>query len=340
MRILVVRAGALGDTLMATPVVRALAQHYPDAAIDFLCAESAAPLVELHPMVERVFTLRLRNLPYALSLEKRRLTDELQKRGYAFAVVLERAPRYRAIATRAGIEEIRSFDETPFDPSRHAIENNLRAAGVSGSKDMDFFVSREDERVAGALVEGLARPLVGLHLGYGPRKKKSDQAQRLKGWALDNFATLAESLASDGLGVVVTGSKEDREDARRVSGRAKAVNVSGQTSVRELGALIQQLDLFVSVDSGPAHMAAAVGTPLIVLWGPAILEQVRPLSSCSRVEVMRHPVPCAPCYDTPLMKTCQQNICMEGITPEAVYRAVRAQLEMGVDGPSGKLRTK
>jgi ADP-heptose:LPS heptosyltransferase len=74
-------------------------------------------------------------------------------------------------------------------------------------------------------------------------------------------------------------------------------------------------------------MAAALGTPLVVLWGPAILEQVRPLSSTSPVTVLRHPVPCAPCYDTPLMKTCRRNICMEGITGAEVLEAARASLD-------------
>lgn len=328
-RILVVRAGALGDTLMATPVVRALSKTHPGSEIDFLCSASAAPLVELHPEIVEVFPLRLRNLPYALSLEKHRLAAEISAREHAFAIVLERAPRYRALVERAGITSIRSFDETPFDPSLHSIENNLNAAGVRGALDMELHVSENDERAASALLADLPKPVVGLHLGYGPRHKKRDQSHRLKGWALDNFVALAEQLVADGVSVVVTGSEEDRADASALARLASVRDVAGRTSVRELGALIGALDLFVSVDSGPAHMAAAMGTSLIVLWGPAILEQVRPMSSVSEVEVMRHPVPCAPCYDTPLMKTCRQNICMEGITPAAVHRAICGKL--GID---------
>ncbi|MGI8784377.1 MAG: glycosyltransferase family 9 protein, partial [Acidobacteriota bacterium] len=71
-RILVVRAGALGDTLMATPVVSALRKRYAGAAIDFLCAESAAPLLAHNPDIACVLPLRQRNWPYWLSMEKRR----------------------------------------------------------------------------------------------------------------------------------------------------------------------------------------------------------------------------------------------------------------------------
>ncbi len=326
MNILVVRAGALGDTLMATPVVRALGERYPDASIDVLCSNAAKALLEFHPRVDRLFSLKWRNLPYAISLEKRRLRKQLRARDYDMAVLLERAPRYRELLDKAGIREIRSFRESPFDPKMHAIENNLRAAGVPGSTDMELVVSDNDERKAQAFLDGLGRPLVGLHVGYGPRGKKRDQSVRLKGWALENFIELGEKLVADGSSIVLTGSADDRPDVDKLAARVPARDLAGQTSVRELAAIIQRLDLFVSVDSGPAHMAAAVGTPLVVLWGPAILEQVRPMSSTSPVRVLRHVVPCAPCYETPLMKTCQQNICMEGITPERVLSDARALL--------------
>lgn len=328
MNILIVRAGALGDTLMATPVVRAVGERYPDASIDVLCSRAAIALVELHPRVRGVFSLKWRNVPYAISLEKRKLVKRLRARRYDLAVLLERAPRYRELLDKAEITEIRSFRESPFDPKAHAIENNLRAAGIDGepSKDMELIVSAEDERRADELIEGLARPIVGVHVGYGPRGKKRDQSHRLKGWALDNFVQLGEKLVAEGANLVLTGSIEDLADVDELASRVSARVVAGRTSVRELGAVIRKLDLFISVDSGPAHMAAAVGTPLVVLWGPAILEQVRPLSSTSPVTVLRHPVPCAPCYDTPLMKTCRRNICMEGITPDEVLAAARRSL--------------
>lgn len=250
---------------MATPVVRALAQRYPDASIDVVCSAGATALLELHPRVNRLFSLKWRNLPYAISLEKHRLQKQLRARDYDFAVLLERAPRYRELLDKAGIREIRSFLESPFDPQTHAIENNLRAAGVHGSTDMELVVSENDERSAEEFLDGLGRPLVGLHVGYGPRGKKRDQSIRLKGWALENFIELGEKLVEDGVSIVLTGSVEDRRDVDKLSARVQARDIAGRTTVRELAAVIQNLDLFVSVDSGPAHIAAAVGTPLVVL---------------------------------------------------------------------------
>jgi len=103
--------------------------------------------------------------------------------------------------------------------------------------------------------------------------------------------------------------------------------LAGRTSVREMAAVIEQLDVLVSVDSGPAHMAAALHTRLVVLWGPGILEQTRPCGDPSRVIVVRHPVFCAPCYGTPIMKQCQRNICMEAISPARVAGEVERLLK-------------
>jgi ADP-heptose:LPS heptosyltransferase len=335
-RILIVRVGALGDTLMATPVLRALKATFPEAELDVLCARSLAPLLERSPAVERLFALRHRNLPYALSIEKRRLVRALRARGYALAVLLETAPRYRALVERAGVAEIRSFRETPFDPGSHAIVNNLRAAGVDAGGaglDMEVHLSERDRDRARELLAAVPAPRVGIHLGYGPRGKKRGQSERLKGWPLERFAALGAALLARGSALVFTGAPEDVRDVGAVvsalpPGGAIA-NLAGRTTVGELAAVIERTDVFVSVDSGPAHLAAALKRPLVVLWGPAVLEHTRPLSSRSPVTILRHPPPCAPCYGTPLMKTCRRNICMEAIEPDEVLQAVTRTLASG-----------
>ena len=97
----------------------------------------------------------------------------------------------------------------------------------------------------------------------------------------------------------------------------RVYSLAGRTRVRELAAVIQKLDLLISVDSGPCHMAAALGTPLVVLWGPRQAGadpsgvDAGPASASSAT-----PVPCAPCQSTPLQKSCRRNLCMECISPE------------------------
>jgi ADP-heptose:LPS heptosyltransferase len=328
-RILLVRAGALGDTLMATPVLPALAERHPGAAIDVLASVAAAPLLERNPHVARVIPLRRRNVPFVASPAKWRLVRALRAASYDLAIVLEHAPRYLDLARRARPARLAGFHETPFDPALHSSANNLRAAGfddwASRSLVPELYLDEADEHE----VPEVPEVLVGLHAGYGPAGRKRNQDTRLRGWQLENFVAVGRDLAARGLTVVLTGSTADREAVRRIARGLPAnscVDVAGRLGVRGLAALIRRMRVLVSVDSGPAHIAAAVGTPLVVLWGPGILEQTRPIGRAAPVTILRHAPPCAPCYGTPLMKTCPRNVCMEAITPAEVVGAARRLL--------------
>ncbi len=328
-RILVVRVGALGDTLMATPTARALRSVHAGARIDFLASAAAAPLLRRNPDIDRVHVLKGRNIPFWLSVEKRRLARRLGQTGYSFAVLLESAPRYRVLLERAGLTEIRGFRETPFDPDLHSAANNIRAAGLDWTQfplEPEVVVDTRDRETARRLLADLEPPVVGLHAGYGPARKKKNQTERLKGWSALQFIRLGGMLVEAGASVVLTGSAEDRAEAERIAAALpdRRVRVlAGRTTLDELAGVLAEIRLLVSVDSGPAHLAAAVGTPLVVLWGPAKLQQVRPLSRTAPVTVVRRSVPCAPCYDTPAMKSCRRNICMQLITPASVMKEVR-----------------
>lgn len=329
-RILLVRVGALGDTLMVTPALRALKKRSPNTEIDFLCSESAAPLLELNPHIERLYRIRRRNLPYALSVEKQRLVRQLRSRDYDAAFLLETAPRYHRLLARAKLPRISGFAETAFDPRQHCIANYLRAVGIpewlAEEERMELPIAAEDEAAAERLIGRLAKPRIGLQLGYGPRGKKADQSARLKGWGRDNFLRLSRMLLDHGANLVFTGSAEDQADIAsilRQLPKDRALATAGRTTVREMAAVLRKLDLFISVDTGPAHMAAALAVPLVVLWGPAIYEQVRPLSPVSPIRILRIPPQCAPCYGTERKKTCKRNVCMENITPDLVLAAAR-----------------
>ncbi len=312
---------------MATPTVRALKQRYPEAELDFLCSAAARPLLEENPAIAHLFSLEGRNIPYAFSFEKQRLARALRDRRYDLAVLLESGKTFRELIEHSGAKEIRDIRAT-HDPHVHAIVNNLRAAGCGDlpAPPMEVHLAPRDEMRAVEMLGGLPRPWIGLHAGYGPprRKDSRQQGERLKAWGAENFARLGKMLRErHGASLILTGGASDLPEVSRIAaliGAPEPLVLAGRTSVRELAAVIEQVDVFVSVDSGPAHMAAALNTPLVVLWGPAILEQVQPIGD--RVTVVRHPVYCAPCYGTPMMKQCRRNICMEAISPARVAAEV------------------
>jgi len=206
---------------MATPVVTALRDRHPDAAIDFLASGAAAPLLQGIPEIHQVLKLHRRNVPYWLSVEKIGLVSDLRTARYDLAVVLEHAPRYYELVERAGIPRIVGFRDTRFDPSLHSIANNLRAAGFDDGADRSWrmLITPVDDTWAAArqIRHTHGGPLVGFHVGYGPARRKKDQEQRLRGWALENFTAVGKWLIERDAAVVLNGAREDRPTVDRLA---------------------------------------------------------------------------------------------------------------------------
>jgi heptosyltransferase-2/heptosyltransferase-3 len=265
--------------------------------------------------------LRQLNLEWVLALESHPSFLDLARR--------TRAPH---VIAYAALPRVEGFERAPFDPKKHSSENHLRAAeplGVQPSGlEMELhypvaFDDRLQERLSRRGLKKTAR-LVGIHAGWGGRKHSLEQT-RLRTWPPDRFAQIARWLVESAKAqVVLTGSLDDRPMTEFIAQRAgvPCLNLAGELSLLELAALIRRLDLYVTVDSGPAHMAAALGTPLVTLWGPGIFEQTRPLPGRGPVYVLYKRVHCAPCYGTPLMKSCQDNICMKQIEVAEVEEAI------------------
>jgi ADP-heptose:LPS heptosyltransferase len=140
-RILIIRAGAIGDTLMATPLVRALRRTFPGAYLVFLCSHWAHDVLRHNPHLDEVIPLRYRNLPAWLSLEKRRALRRLRGLNLDCTLNLETHPRFLDLVRRTGSARTISYASLPgtagferaaFDPKLHSIESNLRLAGLLG----------------------------------------------------------------------------------------------------------------------------------------------------------------------------------------------------------------
>ncbi len=335
-RILLARIGALGDTIMALPVAQALKSQNPSCRVDFLCSASVAPLLDLSSHVDRVYPLKHRNVPYQLSREKQKLVRQLKQQRYSRAVLMENAQRFSTILRETGIQKTSSYVEHPLDPILHSVENNLRLAGLEAYSEVplkiDLDLASPSCRGFETDLEGLPRPLVGIHPGYGPPGRKRGQTTRLKGWPRGSFVRLAQALQEREVSVIITGSRQDSRDSQLIADHLdprRTRVLAGRTTLPQLAGLFTTLDLLVSVDSGPAHLGAALGTPLVVLWGPAKWIQTRQLPTTASLQLLRQDVPCSPCYDTPAMKSCRRNICMESIRVEWVFEACCRSLDAG-----------
>ncbi len=345
-RVLIVRAGAIGDTLMATPLVRAVRRTFPKCHLVFLCSASAHDVVRHNPHLNQVIPVKYRHLPAWLSSEKPRIHRTLRKLDLDWALVLESHSNFldlaqeggaRRIIAYSGNEHEQGFEVARFDPQKHSIENHLAAAAPLGVQpdglQMELHYPPEFDGIVAERLEraGVARTdcLVGIHTGWGGRARTPGQT-RLRSWPPSRFADVIRWLAKErGARVAMTGSAADAPLVRYIAREAgvPCLDLAGKLSLLELAALIRRLDAYLTVDSGPGHMAAALGTKLVTLWGPAIFEQTVPISPGNPPRVLYHRVACAPCYGTPLMKTCKDNICMKEIQVEEVKAALDAVLK-------------
>ncbi|TAM78668.1 MAG: glycosyltransferase family 9 protein [Acidobacteria bacterium] len=346
-RILIVRAGAIGDTLMATPLVRAVRKTYPECHLVFICSATALDVIRYNPHIDQAIPVAYRHLPGWLSREKSRIQRTLRKLDLDWALVLESHPSFLDLARKSGARRIIAytgedhacgFEPARFDPRKHSIENHLELARPLRLRQEGLHMELNNQpetiktvtwRLENAGVAA-GDHLVGIHAGWGGRPGTPNQT-RLRSWPANRFAEIVRWLVNErGVRVVLTGSAGDRPLTRFIAHTAEVpcLDLAGELSLLELAALIQRMNVYLTVDSGPAHMAAALGTSLVTLWGPGIFEQTAPLSPINPPHIIYHRVHCAPCYGTPAMKTCMDNICMKKIEVEEVKKALEEFLNL------------
>lgn len=342
MNILIVKLSAIGDVIHTLPALNALRQHCPDARITWLVEEAAAELVIGHPALDRVivskrkqwirrlkskadsgalfeiynFIRELRDTYYDMILD----FQALLKSGILIALTRGK----RKIGFGPGMEHMEH--STVFLNERipavsmevHALTRNLMlldAIGIPHEKiEYHIPIFRDNYTAARELLarHGLTpdRPLVAIN----PVAKWDTKL-----WDFKRFAELADLLNQRlGARVFFTGSHDDHGTIESIilNMHTPAVNLSGQTTLKVLGALYQLSKVLVSTDTGPMHLSAAVETPVVSLFGPTAPWRTGPFGP--QHQVVRAHMNCSPCFK----RHCQSMDCMDRIDVKAVYNAV------------------
>jgi lipopolysaccharide heptosyltransferase I len=344
-RILLVKPSALGDVVHALPVAATLHRRYPNVPLDWLVEEEAADIVRGHPAVSGVvvsgrkrWLRQLRQpakIPATLG-EMGRLARALRRRGYDAVLDLQglfKSALYvlaSGAAVRVGFAEGREGAPwvlthrvvAPPQPV-HAVDRYLHlAAAVDATEPIREFtisLSPEDELAAGA-------HLAACRVAPGsPRVAVHPSARwRTKLWEIARWRELAAALLGDGIGVILTGSRDDTAMAETIcSGMSPSpLSLVGRLSLKQLAAVLRDVDLVITVDSGPMHIAAAMGTPVVALFGPTDPRRTGPLGAG---RILRKELPCSPC----LQRRCRipdTYRCMRDLRVAEVLGAVRELL--------------
>ena len=330
--ILLVRIDRIGDVILSLPMLPLLKRRFPNATISVLMRQYTRELVDHHSCVDEV-------LVYEHEGRISSLLAILKKiRGRHFDIAIIPYPRFRPalLAFLAGIRvRVGSgyrwysllFNRRVFehrkDARRHEVEYNLnllRPLGIEATRTPEFEFSispSASDAVDALLAENSISPeekFIILHPGSGGSARD---------WSAGNFSDLGNEVHRQlGVKVIVTGGKGEEFLVQKVAGNmtAKPLAVVGKLSLTELGALIRRAKVFVSNSTGPMHIAASVGTPVVSFFPPIVqCSPVRwgPYTHKKKVFLADNKN-CTLCKGSP----CRSNVCMDQITVDEVFFAI------------------
>lgn len=326
--ILIIKPGAIGDLLQMTPVIRALKARYPEAAVSLLVGSSqTAGLFKHHADVHEtiVYDKKGKQRSFSALMD---LWKQLRRNNYDLIINFQRSNMKTWFLASAVFPcRVLVYHKTK-NRNVHAVVNYLETLAPLGINATDLRLEltpgAEDRAFATQLLslqKNNAGPLIALNPGA------SHQVNR---WSAGHFAALADMLTQKlDAQIVIVGGPEDVMLAEEIAAKAssKPLLLAGKAGLLQLGALLEQCHVLVSGDTGPLHLATAVGIPVVALFGAADPARTGPVGD-GHLVLQAEKVPCVPCRS----RTCSNPRyleCMEKISANSVFDAVIALIKQG-----------
>jgi ADP-heptose:LPS heptosyltransferase len=314
---LILKPSNLSQVVMATPMLSALSQAYPQARFDWAVGERSRSAVVANPRLEKVIDAGYVTTSAGNWEELRTLTEQIGQEGYDTCFIPDRSSILSYIAWRAGIPQRvglnvngRGFAHTirvnPKGEQHEAAAymSLARAVGVDAEACVEFYPTEDERRTARLrLVDELdwqgILPLVLMHAGGGlasgsngnsSEETDLERPEDQKRWPVARFALLGSRLAREyGAQLILVGSEQVRPQADEIAGliSTPTSNWAGKLSLGQFGALCELADLYVGSDTGPTHVAAAMGCPTLAIFGPSDPAVSQPISPNGSVVVLQ-----------------------------------------------------
>ncbi len=319
--ILIIKPGAIGDLLQMTPVVRALKERYSKARISLLVGSSqTAELFKNHADVHETMVYDKKGGQRSFSALMR-LWKQLRRNNYDLVLNFQRSNMRAWFLTSAAFPCRVLVYHKAKNRTVHAVVNHLETLAPLGINATDLHL----ELTTGAGDKAFAHQLLSpLKKNAGPLIAFNPGASHpVNRWSIAHFAALADMLARKlDARVVIVGGPEDAPLAEELFAQAasKPLLLTGKTGLLQLGAVLAQCDALVSGDTGPMHLATAVGLPVVALFGAADPARTGPVGN-GHIIMQAENVPCVPCRS----RTCgnpRYLECMEKLSAERVFEAV------------------
>lgn len=331
-RVLVVRPGALGDLIISTSVMDTIRAEYGDHVLfDWVCKPGPGSIFKNDPRVRQVFTLEHKRFPRRLSQAKQRIVSASKNEPYDLVINFDRAEQLNDL-----MHAVRARHK--FGPPYHQPALRHRGVHIVRSKVWPYASIVDGthlERTAPRLFGTPADPLrsrYGLparHLVINASNSHvKKQKINYRAWPQPYWKALIEALSAKITLVMISGPGEEKFFEQMRPFPANTIDLTGKTPLPDLIGIIDHAAAVVTTDTGPGHLASAVKTPVFALIGPTPYLETGPYAGPdNEVHIIRASVECAPCYHTPVMEACRDNVCMKRILPAEVAETVSSWLD-------------
>ncbi len=336
-RVCLIKPSSLGDVVHALPVLSALRAHWPDAHLAWVVNRGLRGLLDGHPDLDEVIPFDRPKLKmnlggiawisnFLIGLRRKQFDLAIDLQGLLRSGIIARGTGARVRVGLSGAREGSRYFYThqvgSIGPELHAVDRLLEVVEAFGADvtrpRFRVAFGAEDAAWARSILQAIPRPRLAVNVGARWLTKR---------WPPEQFAEVARrAVALKGAGLVLVGAPEDRPlvDALKAAlGPIQSLDLCGRTSLPRLAALASEVDVFLSNDTGPLHLAAATGTRVVGVYTCTSPSRTGPygpgaiaVSSC---------VWCAPSF----VKTCPRLECMTELTPDRVWTAVESQLDPG-----------
>ena len=348
---LIIRLSAIGDVLSTLPAVNAWRKHCPETRFTWLVEPAAASVLEGHVALDRVLVFDRGLFSGFLHSPKRlgsalaslfALLRELRSENFDLVVDFHGIFKSGLFAWLSGVsdrvgfarpdakEGSHRFYTRHFRPSSPELNRVVRAFGlvdflgvpVEGPVTYQLPVTAAHHQRANASLAGFEKlegdgPIIALHPG-------SSKKTAYKRWHQNGYIGLINALVEKiGARVILTWGPGERETVELIAGHLQVpVVVAKKTSsLLDLAAIFKACDLYVGGDTGPMHLAVAMGTPVVAIFGPTHPQVNAPYGA--PYSIVRHPLPCSPCRK----RSCKIQLCLEAIGWRRVFAEVEGLLE-------------
>lgn len=338
-RTLVIQTGFLGDLVLTFPLLRALRAAHPDAPITLVVREGLGDLVRGQPGVAETIVMRKRRGWFERIAPDRARLVQLRAGGFQTVYLAHRSFRTGLYAWSTRAPHRIGFAGSPsswactesvrYDTERHVSERLLALARPSELESGTAL--RSPWYVVSAAARGAAKRLLGSQ-GVDPRGDflavAPGSVWATKRWTERGFTELARWAAAQRVAVVLVGTAGERDLCERVRTRAghRVINLAGRTSPAELAAILELSSALLGNDSGPGHLAVAVGTPVVAIFGPTDPSRgFRPLGNRVLTVDLGTSLACRPC-SVHGSRRCPQghHRCMNDLEPADVIARIEA----------------